>query len=70
MISFDLTRSMSFLYASPCGSGSGKSGAGTPPFCGGSRAENNEITPRVLSMSCRSMTRSRSFCSEARSSSD
>ena len=35
-----------------------------PPGGGGSRAENSEISPRVPSISCRSMARSRSFSSD------
>ena len=42
----------------------GRGEAGICPFSGGCRAENNEMTPRVPSISCRSITRSRSFSSD------
>ena len=64
MISFDVTRLIRSWYSAPVGKGLGKRGAGICPFSGGCRAENREMTPRVPSISCRSITRSRSFSSE------
>ena len=45
----------------PCGNVSGNSAAGNCPASGGWRAENSEIRPRTPSISCRSVTMSRSL---------
>jgi hypothetical protein len=48
--------------------GSEKTGSGRAPSGAGWRAENIERTPRVPSMSCRSVTSDRSFSTGVRSS--
>ena len=68
-MSFDFTPSISRSYSAPSGNSSGNSAAGSRPPSGGRRAENSEMMPRVPSISCRSVTRSRSFCIESRASS-
>ena len=66
MISLLSTRWTSASYSAPLGSSSGNTGAGSRPPSGGCRAENSEIRPRTLSISCRSVTRSRSFSIDSR----
>src|ERR1700676_2076265 len=68
MISLFFTRWTSWSYSARAGNWPGNSGAGSASPCGGWRAENIEIMPLVPSISCRSVTRSRSFSIEPRSS--